>query len=426
MAGQNKRRMSVEQPLWQALTYFRVLTLAYAVAQFVPRHDDVARPALGWAYFAVLALWTLVTFRRVSSAERCTYPFLATDIGLTLTGILLTVPVETAERIDDGASTLPSIWAAGSVLGFAVKGGWRWGAASSAAVGLSNIVQRGEVVQDNFHNIVLLMVASTAIGYIVEVARTSERALARALQIEAATRERERLARDIHDSVLQVLALVQRRGAALGGEAKELGRLAGEQEAALRTLVAGASLPAQRTAEPVAERSAEAGAEPGATGAAATRGAGPDGGAAERQSLRLLLLAMSGPSVSVAEPGTPVALRTHAARELAAAVGAALDNVRAHVGPEAQAWVLLEEEPDGTVAVTVRDDGPGIPRGRLAAAEAEGRLGVAQSIRGRLRDLGGTAEWVSTPGQGTEVELRLPPTHPSGASGRRPARSTEP
>ncbi|WBB59872.1 DUF5931 domain-containing protein [Streptomyces sp. WMMC500] len=401
MAGQSKRRMSVEQPLWQALTYFRVLTLAYAVAQFVHRHDDVARPALGWAYFAVLTLWTLVTFRRVSSAERCTYRFLAADITLTLTGILLTIPVETAERIDDGATTLPSIWAAGSVLGFAIKGGWRWGAASSAAVGLSNIVQRGEVVQDNFHNIVLLMVASTAIGYIVEVARISERTLARALQIEAATRERERLARDIHDSVLQVLALVQRRGAAIGGEAKELGRLAGEQEAALRTLVMGARLPAQRTAE-------------SAEGSAGRRAAGPDGGEPGADdgetSLRLLLMSMSGPNVSVAEPGTPVALRTHAARELAAAVAAALDNVRAHVGPEAQAWVLLEEEPDGTVVVTVRDDGPGIPQGRLAAAEAEGRLGVAQSIRGRLRDLGGTAEWVSTPAQGTEVELRLPPT----------------
>lgn len=57
--------------------------------------------------------------------------------------------------------------------------------------------------------------------------------------------------------------------------------------------------------------------------------------------------------------------------------------------------------------VSVRDDGPGIPEGRLSAAEAEGRLGVAQSIRGKLRDLGGTAELVSVPGQGTEVELRL-------------------
>uniref|UniRef100_UPI001F52892B ATP-binding protein n=1 Tax=Streptomyces graminilatus TaxID=1464070 RepID=UPI001F52892B len=60
------------------------------------------------------------------------------------------------------------------------------------------------------------------------------------------------------------------------------------------------------------------------------------------------------------------------------------------------------------VVVTVRDDGPGIPEGRLAQAEGEGRLGVAQSIRGRLRDLGGDAELISVPGQGTEVELTVP------------------
>lgn len=57
--------------------------------------------------------------------------------------------------------------------------------------------------------------------------------------------------------------------------------------------------------------------------------------------------------------------------------------------------------------VTVRDDGPGIPDGRLAQAEGEGRMGVALSIRGRLRDLGGTAELISVPGQGTEVELKV-------------------
>ncbi|MFD0443738.1 ATP-binding protein [Streptomyces indonesiensis] len=92
---------------------------------------------------------------------------------------------------------------------------------------------------------------------------------------------------------------------------------------------------------------------------------------------------------------------------MAAAVGASLDNVRVHAGEDAHAWILLEDEPDA-VMVTVRDDGPGIPEGRLADAEAEGRLGVALSIRGRLRDLGGTAEWISAPGQGTEVELTVP------------------
>ncbi len=73
-----------------------------------------------------------------------------------------------------------------------------------------------------------------------------------ALEIEAATRERERLARDIHDGVLQVLAMVQRRASALGGEAAELGRMAGEQEVALRSLVSAAWCPSRGASEDAA------------------------------------------------------------------------------------------------------------------------------------------------------------------------------
>ena len=53
----------------------------------------------------------------------------------------------------------------------------------------------------------------------------------------AAAAERARLARAVHDGVLQVLALVQRRGAESSGDLVELGRMAGEQEAALRSLI---------------------------------------------------------------------------------------------------------------------------------------------------------------------------------------------
>ena len=69
--------------------------------------------------------------------------------------------------------------------------------------------------------------------------------------------------------------------------------------------------------------------------------------------------------------------------------------------------MLVEDEP-GLVTVTVRDDGPGIAEGRLAEAAAAGRLGVSQSIWGRLRDLGGGVTIRSVPGEGTEVELYLP------------------
>ncbi|MFB6947407.1 MULTISPECIES: MacS family sensor histidine kinase [unclassified Streptomyces] len=388
-------RMSVEQPLWSALTAYRILTMLYAILLAVFGRDRYDRPWIAIAFLVVMAAWTLGTLPKVAGAAACTKRFLGADLTLALVGILVTPLADFEAQHVDGP-TLPSIWTAGSVLAFAIKGGWRWAAVASSFVAVANIIERGEPSRDTFHNVLLVWVASIAIGYVVEVARASERTLARALEIEAATRERERLARDIHDSVLQVLAMVQRRGTALGGEAAELGRMAGEQEVALRTLVSSGLLPATRVSEDAAEgavvRSVEVDDEPS--------------GQADHD-LRSLLAPYAGSRTSFAEPGAPVLLAPAAARELAAAVGAALDNVRVHAGENAQAWILVEDWPD-EVIVTVRDDGPGIPEGRLAQAEGEGRMGVALSIRGRLRDLGGTAELISVPGQGTEVELKVP------------------
>ncbi|WP_327366925.1 MacS family sensor histidine kinase [Streptomyces sp. NBC_01217] len=388
-------RMSVEQPLWRALTAYRILTMIYAVLLAVFGRDKYDRPWVAVAFLVVMAAWTLATLPKVTGAVACTKRFLGADLTLALVGILLTPLADFEAQHVDGP-TLPSIWTAGSVLAFAIKGGWRWAALASTFVAVANIIERGEPSKDTFHNVLLVWVASIAIGYVVEVARASERTLARALEIEAATRERERLARDIHDSVLQVLAMVQRRGTALGGEAAELGRMAGEQEVALRTLVSSGLVPTTRVSEDAAQgavvRSVEVDDEPAG---------GTD------CDLRALLAPHAGSRISFAEPGAPVLLAPGAAKELAAAVSAALDNVRVHAGENAQAWILVEDWPD-EVIVTVRDDGPGIPDGRLAQAEGEGRMGVALSIRGRLRDLGGTAELISVPGQGTEVELKVP------------------
>ncbi|MGW9492792.1 MacS family sensor histidine kinase [Streptomyces prasinus] len=397
-------RMSVEQPMWRALAGYRVLAMVYAVGLFATAHEEFRRPWLAVAYFALLVVWTPATLSRVANAAACTKRFLAADLTVALAGILLTPVADAPERIAAGGPTLPSIWTAGAVLAFALKGGWRWAALASTLVAVANLIERGGPARDTVHNVILVWVASIAIGYVVEVARASERTLARALEIEAATRERERLARDIHDSVLQVLAMVQRRGAVIGGEAAELGRMAGEQEVALRTLVSGGLVPLPGGAEGMAGAAADP-----LTAGAAGRTAGGDA-AHGPVDLRALLAPYADALVGLADPGAPVPLAPASARELAAAVGAALDNVRTHVGADARAWILVEDEPD-EVIVTVRDDGPGIPEGRLAQAEGEGRLGVALSIRGRLRDLGGSAELISVPGQGTEVELRVPKHH---------------
>jgi signal transduction histidine kinase len=201
------------------------------------------------------------------------------------------------------------------------------------------------------------------VGYVVQLARRAEQAVAEAVHREAAATERERLSRSVHDGVLQALALVSRRSSD-----PELAGLAAEQEASLRRLVSGPAV------APAGE-------------------------------VDLVSLLPRKAAVELALPASPVLLPAGVASELAGAVRAAVDNALTHGGTHA--WVFVEDEP-GAVTVSVRDDGPGIAPGRLEEAERDGRMGVARSIRGRVVGVGGTVSVVSTPGQGTEVELRVP------------------
>ena len=138
----------------------------------------------------------------------------------------------------------------------------------------------------------------------------------------------------------------------------------------------------------------------------------PDG-TDEPVDLRELIEPFADPQVTVSCPASPVPLPAAAAAALSRATAAALDNVRQHAGADAHAWVLVEDAGE-TVRVSIRDNGIGFADDRLAKATAAGRLGVSHSIVGRLREVGGTAWVTSGPGQGTEVELAVPRTGPSG------------
>lgn len=388
--------MGLVQPLWRAIIVFRIAALGYAVVLLVGNFRIYAHPLGGWIVIAVMAGWTAVMTWGLAAPQRRGWSLLTADLVVAAGCLLSSRWIVEPDGISLGAPTLPMAWVAGPVLAWAVKGGRRLGLVAAAVMGAVDGVVRGAFTQGTINGTVLMLLAGAVMGHMARLATAAEIRMHRAVELEAITRERERLARGIHDSVLQVLSLVQRRGAELGGEAAELGRLAGQQEATLRALVA-------TTATSV-------------TGPPA--GWHDSGRAGTPVDLRPLLDRRAGTSATVAAPATPVWLPDTVADEITAAVGSALDNVTAHAGPEAKAWVLLEEEADA-VTVTVRDNGTGFDPRRLADAETSGRLGVAQSIRGRMRDLGGTVQITAAPGRGTEVELRIPrvPSAAGGAAG---------
>jgi signal transduction histidine kinase len=362
----------METAVWRALAVFRALGLGYAVILFSLRQDEYLHPVGGWLVLATMAVWTVVIAAAYRLPSRRRWSVLSLDLAVAMAAVISTRYLDDPVRIAHGAQTLPVVWAAAPVLAFAILGGWRGGLIGACAVSIADLLHHAAVTAATANNIVLLLLAGVVVGYVVSLARRGETALAQALVVESATRERERLSRDIHDGVLQVLALVGRRGLQAGGEAADIGRLAAEQEQALRALVSSAAVV-------------------------------PSSGNVD---LRGLLTTYASRSVTVSTPGTPVLVGHTRGLEVAAAVGAALANVEAHAGHGAHAWVLLEDEGDELV-VSVRDDGVGFDPGRLGVAEAEGRIGVSQSITGRLRDLGGSTVLTSSPGAGTEIELRL-------------------
>jgi signal transduction histidine kinase len=80
----------------------------------------------------------------------------------------------------------------------------------------------------------------------------------------------------------------------------------------------------------------------------------------------------------------------------------AMANAARHAGVD-EISVFLDAADEG-VSLYVRDRGAGFDPEAVPAD----RRGVAESIHGRMERVGGSATIVSTTGEGTEVELRLP------------------
>jgi signal transduction histidine kinase len=195
--------------------------------------------------------------------------------------------------------------------------------------------------------------------------------LVRSLTEERAQRirsqERAEMAAHLHDSVLQTLALVQRRST----DPQEVAALARRQERELRAWLAERPAPGQTASLAPALEAAAAEVE-------------------ERH-------------------GVPVEVVVVGERELdsnlealVAAAREAMTNA-AKFGAGSPVDVYAESNSD-TVHVYVRDRGPGFDPADLPPD----RHGVRESIVGRMQRHGGRARIASDPETGTEVELELP------------------
>lgn len=176
--------------------------------------------------------------------------------------------------------------------------------------------------------------------------------------------ERAEVAAHLHDSVLQTLALIQRKT----GDRAEVLRLARGQERELRSWLNGGDASAGGFIDAVVETATDIEVAHGVAIDVSTVGDRP-----------------------LDEPGLAVVKAT---RE-------ALVNAARFAG-EDRIFVLAEAR-DHVLRVVIKDRGAGFDLDSIS----DDRRGIRESIVGRMERQGGTATIRSVPGEGTEIDLRL-------------------
>jgi signal transduction histidine kinase len=197
--------------------------------------------------------------------------------------------------------------------------------------------------------------------------------LVRSLTTERAERirsqERAEMAAHLHDSVLQTLAMVQRRA----GEPHEVAAIARRQERELRAWLADRPAPGQVARLGPALEAAAAEVE-------------------ERHGVPVEVVAVGDRGLDPATEAVVGAAREAMTNAAKFGGGSTVD--------------VYAECTDHRLQVFVRDRGPGFDPAAIPAD----RRGVRESIVGRMERHGGRATITSAPGAGTEVELLLEDT----------------
>lgn len=358
----------------RALAVARWLAWGWMVAVVAFSGDAVRQPVVAWAAVAagfglsVTSTWLV----RTSPVRLMSTGFVATEGAFALALTVLDGWVFEPGHVFVTSQNLASQWPLVAAISIGVALGPVVAAAFGSLVGPARWV--GSVLNDfgpyDPRHVVSLVAVSlfyaacgAVFGWLAMLLRHAE------LEI-ADRRARDEVARVLHDTVLQTLALVERRVAtsdpALAGAAREADHElraflfggGGASGADLRSRVQEAVEQARRRA----------------SGAAPPR-----------------------ITVNVIDDGCRLADRD--VDLLSRAVGEAVANALEHASA-ANVVVFGETDDHGDVFVTVRDDGVGFDPDAATAGH-----GLTESIAARMTSIGGRVEVRSTPGAGTEVRL---------------------
>lgn len=367
---------------------FRWVALAWMVTLAWSNNDEARNQALAWASVGAVGAWTAWL---TVGGRRWSWRVLGFDLA-----ICCWIVVASGFVVDEGTVGARAFFA----TAYPASAALLWGVAHGALAGLTaggglcvaligsrlaNGVAVSDLTPHEWQSLggsfVLYLAAGGATGVVSRLlVRTAEEAQS-ATERAARLAERESMARQIHDGVLQALAMVHKRGAELAKDpapsAQELTRLAemaGEQEAALRSLILRE--PAEA---PVGQRSL-------------------------REALEEAARAVDGVPITVSAVGA-IWLGRRQTDEISAAVREALANVAEHA--RATKAAVFAEEEGGEVVISVRDDGVGFSYDE-ARLRADGKAGVLKSMKGRIEDMGGRMAVRAAQGRGTEIEFRAP------------------
>ena len=382
--------------LARGILVFRWVWLAWMVALAVSASDEFTIPGLAWASIGAAAAWTAWL---TATRHRWTTAALWFDLALCFWLVVASGIVVPDGSVIAGRPFFATGYPLSAPLFWGASRGVRAGLAAGAVLGVAHITTRplnGVSLDDlsgtDFQNmtgaVLNYVVAGVAIGIVSRVLVRSAEAVAAASarsiqERERAARlaEREKLARQIHDSVLQTLSLVHKQGRELASkgpvapeEVARLSELAAKQESDLRRLIL-------RDPEDA-----------------------PTGSASLREALEELAGGIEGVPVTVSSVG-PMWMPRGRADELVAAVRQALENVVRHAN--ASRAIVFADHEGQEITVSVRDDGAGFVYDE-ARLQRDGKAGMLKSMKGRIEELGGRMIVTSAPGNGTEIEFRVP------------------